>query len=419
VKAQATSTPCVCLRSSLSVCPRRQTSWHLRLGHPGHHILSQLAFDFHYNKTHQYTCQSCRLGKHVRLPFTSSTTVTFFPFQIIHADVWTSPVFNLSGYKYYLVLLDDYTHYVRTFPMRQKSDVLPILRDFHTYIGTQFGVRLLALQTDNGRKFDSTALRLFLDNHGVAFRLSCPYTSQQNGKAERIPRTVNDSLRTMLLHSGAPASFWAEALATATYVINRRPCRATGAITPFELLFGVAPDYSTLRVFGALCFPNLSATTTHKLCPRSTTCVFLGYPPDHRGYRCYDLATKCVITSRHVVFDEHQYPFRTPPLSTPPLAAITPSPADDAMPATRVVPPQPRHPRNRDCAPLTPCEAAPPTNTHDVAPSSANDATSSATPPPPRTPPPTPQPSPHPRLVNTTWSRVHETEFPSRIQSTR
>jgi transposase InsO family protein len=108
--------------------------------------------------------------------------------------------------------------------MQQKSDVLLILRDFHTYIGTQFGLRLLALQTDNGREFDSTALRLFLASHGVAFRLSCPYTSQQNGKAEQILSTVNDSLRTMLLHSGAPASFWAEALATATYVINRRPC---------------------------------------------------------------------------------------------------------------------------------------------------------------------------------------------------
>jgi hypothetical protein len=196
--------------------------------------------------------------------------------------------------------------------MRQKSDVLPIFHDFHTYIGTQCGLRLLALQTDNGREFDSTALHLFLASHGVAFRLSCPYTSQQNGKAEQILSTVNDSLRTMLLHSGAPASFWAEALATATYVINRRPCRATDSITPFELLFSVALDYSTLRVFGALCFPNLSATMTHKLCPRSTTRVFLGYPPDHRGYKCYDLVTKHVITSHHVVFDEHQYPFRTP-----------------------------------------------------------------------------------------------------------
>ena len=33
------------------------------------------------------------------------------------------------------------------------------------------------------------------------------------------------------------------------------------------------PDYS-LRVFGCLCYPNLSATTRHKLSPRSMACVF-------------------------------------------------------------------------------------------------------------------------------------------------
>jgi histone deacetylase 1/2 len=208
--------------------------WHQRLGHPGAHVLSHILadFDFHCNKSTPHRCQSCKLGKHVRLPFDSSITVSYFPFQLIHADVWTSPVLSFSGYKYYLVLLDDYTHYIWTFPMRHKSEVLPLLRDFHAYIGTQFGLRLLALQTDNGREFDSTALRFFLSAHGVALRLSCPYTSQQNGKAERALRTLNDCIRTLLIHSGASTSFWAEALSTATYLVNRRPCQATASRTP-------------------------------------------------------------------------------------------------------------------------------------------------------------------------------------------
>jgi histone deacetylase 1/2 len=114
----------------------------------------------------------------------------------------------------------------------------------------------------------------------------------------------------MLVHSAAPQEFWAEALATATYLVNRRPCRTTGNATPYSMLFGVAPSYNELRVFGCRCFPNITATTPHKLATRSTTCVFLGYPADHRGYRCYDVATDRVITSRHVVFDEDVFPFR-------------------------------------------------------------------------------------------------------------
>ncbi|GJW25439.1 ribonuclease H-like domain-containing protein [Tanacetum coccineum] len=52
-----------------------QHTWHQRLGHPG---------------------VKCCLGKHVRLPFVSSNTVISSCFDIIHSDVWTSPIPSLS-----------------------------------------------------------------------------------------------------------------------------------------------------------------------------------------------------------------------------------------------------------------------------------------------------------------------------------
>jgi hypothetical protein len=64
-----------------------------------------------------------------------------------------------------------------------------------------------------------------------------------------------------------------------------------------------------LRVFGCLCYPNLSATAAHKLAPRSAACVFLGYPSSHKGYRCLNISTCRIIISRHVIFDETQFPF--------------------------------------------------------------------------------------------------------------
>jgi hypothetical protein len=103
---------------------------------------------------------------------------------------------------------------------------------------------------------------------------------------------------------------------------------------PYTLLHGTTPDYDQLRVFRCLCYPNLSATASHKLAPRSIACVFLGYPSSHKGYRCLDLVTKCIIISRHVVFDETLFPFSTDPSSISDLDFLSaPNPAAARMAA--------------------------------------------------------------------------------------
>lgn len=153
--------------------------WHQCLGHPGRHTLHKTLsnLDFQFTKSSFQACEACQLGKHVRLPFSHSVSVSFVPFQLVHADVWTSPLPSFSRFKYYLVFVDDYTHYVWTFPLCAKSEVFQCLIAFHAYVSTQFQLPLLALQTDNGREFDNHALRAHLTTHGTVLRLSCPYTS--------------------------------------------------------------------------------------------------------------------------------------------------------------------------------------------------------------------------------------------------
>ena len=53
---------------------------------------------------------------------------------------------------------------------------------FYSYVRTQFGRPILALQTDNGKEFDNLAFRTFLAHHGTVFRLTCPvhFTAEQS-----------------------------------------------------------------------------------------------------------------------------------------------------------------------------------------------------------------------------------------------
>ena len=96
---------------------------------------------------------------------------------------------------------------------------------------------------------------------------------------------------------------------TDTHLLNLLPTKTLEFATPHFVLFGTQPTYEHLRVFGCMCYPNLSATAPHKLSPHSTLCVFLGYSAHDKGYCCLDLSTNKVIISRHVVFDESFFPF--------------------------------------------------------------------------------------------------------------
>jgi hypothetical protein len=119
----------------------------------------------------------------------------------------------------------------------------------------------------------------------------------QNGKAECIIHSVNNIIRTLLIHASLSERYWAEGLHTATYMLNCLPTIAIQDVCPHLALFGPVPSYEHLRVFSCTCYPNTTATAPHKLSPRSTRCVFLGYSADHKGYRCLDLSINRLVVS--------------------------------------------------------------------------------------------------------------------------
>jgi hypothetical protein len=238
-----------------------------------------------------------------------SNSCALRPFDLIHCDLWTSLVVSVSGYKYYLVILDDCTHYSWTFPLRLKSDTFSVLTHFFSYVHTQFDSPIKAVQCDNGREFDHSSARMFFLTHGVVLRMSCPYTSRQNGRAERTLRTINNIVCSLLFQASLPLVYWADSLYTTTYLLNRHPIKTLDGQTPYFALYGTQPSYTHLRVFGCACYPNLSSIAPHKLSPHSSLCIFLGYSSDHKGYRCLDLHSNRIIVSRRVVFDETVFPF--------------------------------------------------------------------------------------------------------------
>jgi IS30 family transposase len=137
-----------------------------------------------------------------------------------------------------------------TFPLKLKSDTFTTLSNFFVYVSTQFGRTVKAIQCDNGHEFDNSSTRIFLLSHGTQLWMSCPYTSSQNGKAERIIYSVNNVIRTLLIQASLPGRYWTEGLHTATYLLNCLPTTMIQAACPHLALFGSTPSYEHLCVFG-------------------------------------------------------------------------------------------------------------------------------------------------------------------------
>ncbi|GKB61198.1 ribonuclease H-like domain-containing protein [Tanacetum coccineum] len=186
------------------------STWHQRLGHPGDQVLRSLVssrFISCNKEKSSHICHACQLGKHVKLPFHSSTSIVKHCFDIIHSDLWTSPIVSSSGFKYYVLFLDHFSHFLWIYPLRSKSDMFDKFLHFRNYVKNQFKCEIKSFQCDHGGEFDNNRLHTLFAKNGIQFRFSCPKTSQQNGKAERMIRTINNTIRTLLFQAHLPLPF--------------------------------------------------------------------------------------------------------------------------------------------------------------------------------------------------------------------
>ncbi|GJS00150.1 ribonuclease H-like domain-containing protein [Tanacetum coccineum] len=113
--------------------------------------------------------------------------------------------------------------------------------------------------TDESNKWHMRDVIEFCGLKGIKREYSNARTPQQNGVAERKNRTLIEAARTMLTDSFLPNIFWAEAVSTACYVLNRVLVTKPHNKTPYELLTGKTPSY--IRPFG--CHVTILNTIDH------------------------------------------------------------------------------------------------------------------------------------------------------------
>jgi hypothetical protein len=227
------------------------------------------------------------------------------PLELLHMDLFGSIAYiSIDRSKYCPVIVDDYSRFTWVFFLQEKSQTQETMKRFLRQAQNEFGLRIKKIRSDNGTKFKNSQIERFLKEEGIKHDFSSPYTPQQNGVVETKNRTLWDMARTMLDEYKKPDRFWAVAINTVCYSINRLYLHRILKKTSYELLTGKKPNISYFRVFGSKCFILIKRGRNYKIAPRAIEGFLLGYDSNTRAYRVFNKSTGLVEVSCDILFDE-------------------------------------------------------------------------------------------------------------------
>jgi transposase InsO family protein len=126
------------------------------------------------------------------------------------------------------------------------------------------GFPITAIRSDKGGEYLGGALQTWLKEQGISGEPTVGYSPESNGVAERMNRTLESKVRSMMKDAPLPKYLWEILAATAAYLHNRSPSRPLGGKSPFEKVNSIKPDLPHLRIIGSKAFVYNSERETKR-----------------------------------------------------------------------------------------------------------------------------------------------------------
>ncbi|KAJ8139411.1 hypothetical protein OY671_007377, partial [Metschnikowia pulcherrima] len=294
--------------------------WHSKLGHPGQKSFEEMKRKlglkdvFHVPMSF---CDTCLFGKtkHSIPKVSQNLNPATEPFQVLHADL-CGPFHHPVGHDnslYFIVIVDRFSRYVHAAPIRFKTDGSTVFKKFILESYTGFGSRSFPreVRSDNGGEFVNADFENFLEQRGIRNGLTNPYSSYQNGMAERRNQTLQEKARCLLVHAGVPLIFWPEAIRLAAALINWEPTRVLDGRTPMEVWHGEERKRPEPHTFGCLVHAVVPSELRLSSWESSTVRgAYLGPSLQRAGHRIVSFEPALVFDCSQVQFVEERFYFQ-------------------------------------------------------------------------------------------------------------
>uniref|UniRef100_A0ABD2WMT1 Integrase catalytic domain-containing protein n=1 Tax=Trichogramma kaykai TaxID=54128 RepID=A0ABD2WMT1_9HYME len=282
-------------------------NWHQKFVHQNWNRVKEVlkSFNLKFENSKDFFCGACALGKAHRLPFTKSVSKTSYIGELVHADVCgPMQTKSMNGSRFFLLLKDDYLHFRSVYFLNLKSDAKRCIKDFVLKSEKHCPNGIKTIRTDNGLEFVCKEVQELLSEHGITHERTVVHTPEQNGSTERENRTFFEAASTVLQSSDFPVNFWAEAIKTATYVLNRTSTSSVKGKTPFELWYNKKPNLKDLHIFGQEVYSHIPKIQRKKWDAKAKRGFFIIYEDNTKGYRIWHPDTGKIEIARDVIFEE-------------------------------------------------------------------------------------------------------------------
>jgi len=217
----------------------------------------------------------CVDAKMVHSPSPRSSTA-MIKCELVHTVIGGPLNESLGGSIYFMTAPEDSTGFITSMPIKTKGMASDVLKRRIKQLETLTGAKVKRVRHDDAKEYVTKNLKAWYEEKSITSEMTAPYKSQQNGKAERLNRTLMDRVRAALLDVGANEELSAEALASVVNVLNRSP-KAGLDVTQLEALTGRRSNVAGFRVWRSRAWALKPKKQQRKLEPRTDVGRFVGY----------------------------------------------------------------------------------------------------------------------------------------------
>jgi hypothetical protein len=176
--------------------------WHRRMGHLNYRsvaILTTMAKGIIIDTLPKSRCECCVKSKFTRKSFKPSDSHASRCGELIHSDVIEMQEKSLNEYKFIVTFMDDYSRFITIFLLKQKSEVYGAFKEYDKRFHNINGRHITTLRSDGrsnptGTEYHNTDMNIYCKEYGIHQESSCAYTPEENGRAERINRTIVEGM---------------------------------------------------------------------------------------------------------------------------------------------------------------------------------------------------------------------------------